>query len=120
MKTLFAMVAPILPGKNQHFKKFSNELRTTRFNEFSASRKKLKVHERAFLQTTPKGDFVIVTLEGEDPKSAFKKFGEGNDPFTKWFVKEVKDIHGFDLTNMQEGPLPELEVDSQLSSVLHN
>ena len=95
-------------------------MRTIRFNEFSESRKRLKVHERAFLQTTPKGDFVIVTLEGENPEGAFKKFGEGHDAFTKWFVKEVKEIHGVDLLNPPEMPLPELEVDSQLSTVMHN
>jgi hypothetical protein len=120
MKTLLAMAIPILPGKTQQFRKFTAELSTTYHNEFSASRKKLKVRERAFLQMTPKGDYVIVTLEGDDPKNAFKKFGQGNDPFIKWFVKEVREIHGIDLLHLPEGPLPELVIDSQLSSVLHN
>lgn len=112
MKKLFAMAVPILPGKTQQFKKFSNELKTTRFNDFAESRKKLNVHERAFLQSTPTGDYVIVTLEGEDPATAFKKFGTGTDDFSKWFIREVKDIHGIDLGKPDEGKLPELVVDS--------
>lgn len=120
MKKLFAMAAPILPGKTAQFKKFANTLRTTRYDEFAASRKRLKVHERAFLQSTPKGDFVIITLEGEDPQGAFRKFGEGNDAFTKWFVQEVKEIHGMDLNNLPKDPLPELAVDSEAAALAHN
>jgi hypothetical protein len=65
------------------------------------------------------GDFVIVTLEGDDPVSAFKNFGTGNDDFTNWFFESVNEIHGFDLRKPPEGPLPELVVDS-MESVLQN
>ena len=54
------------------------------------------------------GDFVIVTLEGDDPAGAFKKFGQGEDAFTKWFVAQVKDIHGVDVTAPLPGPMPTL------------
>ena len=120
MKTLFAIAVPIVPGKTDQFKKFTTELRTTRFNEFAESRKRLNVRERVFLQTTPMGDYCIVTLEGEDPKGAFKKFGQENDAFTKWFTKEVKEINGIDLLNLPKGPLPELEVDSQVANVFQH
>lgn len=33
----------------------------------------LPVHERTFLQETPQGDVVIVTLDGGDPMAAFGK-----------------------------------------------
>ncbi len=112
MKRLFAMAVPILPGKTAQFKKFINELKGNRYTQFAESRKRLAVQERTFYQTTPQGDFVIVTLEGNDPESAFKNFGKQNDEFTKWFVKEVKDIHGVDLTSPPPGPMPELLIDS--------
>ena len=119
MKNLFAMAVPILPGKTPQFKKFISELKNNQFNAFEESREKLKVRERTFFQTTPMGDFVVVTLEGENPQEAFKNFGKGTDAFTKWFTKEVKEIHGFDLANPPEGPLPELVIDSK-SAVLQN
>ena len=118
MEKLFAMVVPIQPGKTEQWKKFTNELKQKHFNEFVASRKKLKVHERTFLQQTPMGDMVIVTLEGPDPETAFKNFASGNDEFTRWFVNEVKEIHGMDLNNPPKGPLPKLVVDS-MAPVLH-
>ncbi|MEO8151285.1 MAG: hypothetical protein ABI723_26880 [Bacteroidia bacterium] len=119
MKNLFAMAIPILPGKTEQWKKFANELTGKYYDAFVASRKKLNVHERTFLQHSPQGDFVLVTLEGDDPQNAFKNFANGNDEFTNWFVKEVKEIHGFDLKNPPQGPLPELVIDSR-EQVMHN
>src|SRR4051812_14303038 len=113
MKKLFAIAVPILPGKTEHFKKFTDALRTTRNEEFVQSRNQLNVHERTFLQHTPMGDMIVVTLEGENPQAAFTNFAQANNEFTKWFTKEVKEIHGIDLTNPPAGSLPELIVDSK-------
>jgi hypothetical protein len=113
MKKYFAMAIPILPGKTQQFKKFTDALNGTRSSDFIKSRKKLNVRERTFFQTTPQGDFVIVTLEGNDPENAFKNFAKTDDDFTRWFTKEVKEIHGIDLSSPPKGPMPQLIVDSK-------
>jgi hypothetical protein len=112
MKKLFAMAVPVLPNQTEHMKKFANALKGERFEELKKSRIELGVRERSFLQHTPMGDFVIVTLEGENPEQAFAKFGQGQDAFTKWFMNEVKEIHGLDLTSPPDAPLPELIIDS--------
>jgi hypothetical protein len=109
---LLAVAIPIVSGKTDQWKRFIGELKGPRFADFKASRKRLGVHERTFLQKTPMGDFVLVTLEGADPASAFARFGQGTDDFTKWFLNEVKEIHGMDLTAPPPGPLPELLIDS--------
>jgi hypothetical protein len=113
MSRLFAIVVPILPGKEGDWKKWITELSTTRYNDFVNSRKKLNVHERTFLQHTPMGDMIIVTLEGDDPQGAFAKFASANDEFTKWFVEGVKNAHGIDLAQPPPGPMPELIMDSE-------
>ncbi len=118
MKTLLAIAIPILPGKTPQWKKFTNELKTTRLTEFIESRKKLNVQERTFFQSTPQGDTVIVTLEGENPREAFMRFGQSTDAFTKWFVSQVKEVHGIDLTNPPTGALPELVVDSNAKATI--
>lgn len=109
---MLAMAIPIPANQSDHWKRFIGEMKGSRFAEFKASRKKLGVHERTFLQKTPMGDFVVVTLEGADPASAFARMGQGTDEFTKWFLKEVKEIHGMDLSAAAPGPLPELVIDS--------
>lgn len=112
MTKLIAIAMPILPGKTEQWKKFTNELKERRMNDYVESRKKIGVRERAFLQHTPQGDLVIVTLEGNDPESAFKKFLQQQDEFAKWFREQVKNIHGIDLSG-ELPPVPELLIDSE-------
>ena len=113
MTKLFAMAIPVLPGKSEQWKKFSNELKTTYKKEFSESRKKLGVQERTFFQSTPMGDMIIVTLEGKDPQAAFAEFGKGTDEFTKWFIAQAKEVHGIDLAQKPTGSLPELIIETE-------
>ena len=110
---LLAISIPIPANKIDQWKRFTKELMTTRKAEFAASRKRLNVHERTFLQHTPHGDMIVVTLEGPNPHKAFAEFGAGNDAFTTWFKQQVSEIHGMDLGAPPPGPLPELIVDSQ-------
>ncbi len=110
---LLAMSIPILTGKTGQWRSFVGELRGARQRDYVASRQRLGVRERTFFQSTPQGDLVIVTLEGDDPAGAFQRFGAGDDAFTRWFVQQVKEVHGFDLTQPPPGPPPELVVDSQ-------
>lgn len=118
MKTLFAIAIPILPGKTEAVKEFAHELSTTYHDAFAESRNKMNVQERSFIQSTPMGDIVIVTLEGENPVEAFKRFAEGDDDFTRFFVSKVKELHGVDLLNPPKDALPELLVDS-MAMALH-
>jgi len=109
MSKLIAMAFPVLQGKTEQLKKFTNELKTRYKKEYNESRKSLGVYERAFLQTSPNGDTVIVTFEGENPGEALKKLGEKTDEFTKWFNAQVKEIHGIDFSQKgTQPPLPEL------------
>jgi hypothetical protein len=109
---LFAMAVPIPGGNDDKWKAFIAQLTGPRKAEFDASRKKLGVRERTFHQHTPMGDFVIVTLEGNDPEGAFTRFGQGTDAFTQWFKAQVKEVHGVDLSGPPPGPLPKQIIDS--------
>jgi hypothetical protein len=110
---LLAMAVPILPGKTEQWLQLTRELQGPRRGDFVASRSRLGIRERAFLQRSPQGDIVIVTFEGDDPAGALKRMGEANDEFTRWFVQQVKEIHALDLTQPPSGPLPEQITDSQ-------
>lgn len=100
--SLLAMVLPILPGQREHWNRFVDEINTTRRQEFVESRRRLGLHERTFLQETPMGDLVILTLEGENPLRMLDWF-RSDDPFARWMGQEVAPIHGADLSQ----PLPE-------------
>jgi hypothetical protein len=109
---LTAVAFPILPGKTQEWREFIAELNGSRREEFNESRRTAGVHERTFLQSTPMGDLVIVTLEGDDPGRAFGMMSSASDAFATWFHERVKAIHGVDLTLPMDGSPSELVVDS--------
>jgi hypothetical protein len=109
---LMAVAFPIAPGKTDEWKRFIAELNGARRAEFVASRKAIGARERTFMQPTPMGDLVVVTLEGDNPGQSFGKFVNSTDPFTLWFLEQVKEVHGIDLTQAASGPMPELVIDS--------
>ncbi len=65
-----ASAFPILPGKTELWKHFSQEMVGPRRSEHEASRKRLGVtREVAYLQQTPQGDMAVVYLEAQDMHS---------------------------------------------------
>lgn len=108
---LMAVVLPILPGKTPQWRKFIEELNGPHRQEFADSRRQAGVHERTFLQQTPMGDLVIVTLEGDDPGRSFGQLMTGTDAFSKWFGEQAMAAHG-DLPMPTTGLPSELVVDS--------
>ena len=109
---MLAVAFPILPGKTEEWHHFIGELNGARKAEFVASRARAHVREQTFLQSTPMGDLVIVSLQGEDPARAFGQMMAADDDFTRWFLAQVKAIHGVDLTHPLAGPPSTLVVDS--------
>jgi hypothetical protein len=115
---LMAVAFPILPGKTKEWRAWIDEVNGARQAEFAESRRRAGVRERTFLQPTPMGDLVIVTLEGDDPGHSFEQMMAASDGFTKWFVGKASAIHGFDLSAPLSGPPSELVVDSEAAPVL--
>ena len=104
---LMAMCMPILPGKLEMWKAKMEEIKQD--PSFAASREALGVHERTFLQQTPHGDFLILTMEGDNPAEAFGQVMANMPPDFAAFAKEV---HGLD-ASAPPPPLPTLEFDSR-------
>lgn len=114
---IMAVAFPILPGKTPEWRAWMEELNGPRHQEFADSRRRAGVHERTFLQPTPMGDLVIVTLEGNSPAHAFGVMASATDEFTKWFVERAQAVHGVDLTAPMSGSPSQLVVDSELVAV---
>ncbi len=109
---LMAIVLPILPGKTQEWRDFIKQVNGSRYEEFADSRRRAGVHERTFLQQTPMGDLVIVTLEGDDPARSFGQLLTGTDEFSKWFGEHAMAVHG-DFSSPTTGSPSELVADSE-------
>ncbi len=107
---LLSMCFPILPGKKGKWQEMINSWNTPSLKaETDKVREGAGVHERTFLQETTNGDFVIVTLEGENPAEGFgKMMAVMPDEFSEF----VLEVHGFDMKGPPP-PLPQLVYDSR-------
>lgn len=98
-----------LPGKTaEDLKTISEEFRR-RPDEYLKSRSRLGTTlERAYLQTTPMGMFVVGYVESERaPAEVFGGFAQSDLPIDQFFREQVKELHGIDLTQLPEGGPPE-------------
>jgi len=114
---LMAVAFPILPGKTAEWRTWMEELKGPRHEEFVASRQRAGVHERTFLQSTPMGDLVIVTLEGDDPERSFGEMMSATDAFTTWFLEQAQAIHGLDPSAVAAGSPSQLVVETDRVAV---
>ena len=110
---LIAVAFPIAPGQSEQWHSWIEELTGARRAEFVASRREAGVRERTFLQSTPMGELVIVTLEGDDPLASFGTMVSKDDEFTRWFVENASAAHGVDLSQPLSEALSTLVIDSE-------
>lgn len=110
---LFAAVFPVAPGQSETWHAWMDELNGARRDDFVASRRAAGVRERTFLQATPMGELVIVTLEGDDPEAAFAQMMSADDDFTRWFTAHAAEAHGVDLSQPMPPHLSTLILDTE-------
>jgi len=109
----YSFAAPIVPGKTEAWKDFAKEMGGPRRKEWAASRGKVGLTgETAWLQTTPHGDFVVVTMEGADIEKSLAAWATSTDPFDQWFSQKVKEIHG--MTSEEMAKLPHNKIHAKL------
>src|SRR4029077_10703230 len=94
---------PVLPGADAL--EIGNRF-IERPDEYAESRRRLGItFERAYLQKTPMGDFIVAYIESE------RSFGQTTAAMRasalemdRFFVQKAKEIHGVDLTTPPAGP----------------
>ncbi len=106
---LLVFAFPILPGKKQKWQEMMAEFHGPANADLKAAREAFGLHERTFLQETPRGDMVIVTHEGDDVESAFRKMV--TDPRMAKYMPLLAEVHGIDPS--APPPLPRLVFDSR-------
>jgi hypothetical protein len=109
---MMAVAFPILPGKTAEWRAFMEEINGPRRAEFLESRRRAGVRERTYLQPTPMGDLVIVTLEGDDPGRSFGQMTGAGDAFTAWFIERASAVHGVDVSAPMPGSPSEQVIDT--------
>ena len=62
--------------------------------------------ETWFLESSPKGDTLIIYFEAKDIPRMMQEFGASKHPFDAWLKGELAAITGADMSSSQAGPSP--------------
>ena len=101
--SVFAM--PLVPGGADTVRRMREEALGPRRSEYEESRRRLGIsEERAWIQSTPAGEMVLVYLEAEDPQRALQGMAESQEPYDVWFRQYIQDAHGVDISREQAPP----------------
>ena len=90
--TLFA---PLLPGKEEEWRRFVQEVVEERLPEYEHLRQRLGIrNESVWLARTKAGETVVVHLEVEDATSIEPALATSEAPFDVWLKERLLEFHG--------------------------
>lgn len=102
---------PILSGKVEAWRRFCQELSSSRLQMYLSSRRRLGItRERLVLVETSFGATAVTTLEGPDIDRSLGQIIASHLPFDIWYRERLQEMHGVNLAGyeqyIQPMPLP--------------
>ncbi len=109
-----AVASPVPADKVAAYLQFRAALDGTRRAEFEASRRRAGLREYSFAQPLPDGSYLQISVwEGDDLAASLRRMFQEHDEFARWFLTQVKEIHGIDPEQVDVAALlPQQPVDS--------
>lgn len=110
MSKMYAMVLPVLPGKLEDWKQYSQSLLRERRREYEAARIKAGIQrELIWHQATPLGDMLILLIELDGTLENFlASMANPQDDFSRDFLAQAKIFHGLDPENVKGAGINQL------------
>lgn len=95
----FVVVAlPVLPGKEEEWRRFAQELEDTHAREYEDLRDRLGVRAGSVsLARMFRGEMALIRAEVEDPEAVLGTLRASEEPFDAFFKEKVLELHGYDL-----------------------
>jgi hypothetical protein len=88
-------VAPLLPGKEEEWRRFVQEVVEERLPEYEQLRQLLGIrNESVWLARTKMGETVIAYLEVEAPEWMAPALASSEAPFDVWVKERLLEFHG--------------------------
>jgi hypothetical protein len=92
---------PLLPGKEEEWRRFVQEVIEERLSEYEQLRQHLGIrNESVWLARTNAGETVIAYLEAEAPEWVTPALTTSRDPFEVWLKERLLEFHGHDLVRV--------------------
>ena len=93
-------VAPLLPGKEEDWRRFVQEVVEEHLPEYEQLRQRLGIrNESVWLARTKVGETVIAYLEVEAPDWIAPTLATSEDPFDLWLKERLLEFHGHALVH---------------------
>jgi hypothetical protein len=93
-------VAPLLPGKEEEWRRFVQEVVEERLPEYEQLRQRLGIrNESVSLARTKMGETVIAHLEVETPEWIASALTTSEAPFDVWLKERLLEFHGHALVH---------------------
>ena len=101
------VVAPIMEGKLEAWKRWTSDLAGSKKSEFDDFNKRygLTRHD-VWLAETPAGPMAVVLHEGPGGDTMMQKIGHSENSFDKAMTKLLSEFHGMDLNSPPPYPMP--------------
>ncbi len=107
----YALAMPIRKGKTETFKKYAQELRGERREQYFDYARKVGLDlEQVWIQHTPDVDLLVIRWETDDPKKVMEYTRTSQEPFNKWFREKIL-VECLDIDLSNPPPLNEQIID---------
>lgn len=108
-KRILLIVAPILPGKAEAWRRFMQEIGGSRRQEYEASRRRLGIRvERVWISETRQRTMGIILIQTDHLESALAALAISDHPFDRWFREQLLSLQGLDLARPNPAFLADL------------
>lgn len=102
--TRIAIAGPLLPGKEEPWRRFVQEVTGSRAEEYEGMKRRLGFcNETLSLVRVPrelyKGALVFVRLEAEKPEEIVQRLEASEHPFDLWLKDRLLEFHGYSLSD---------------------
>jgi hypothetical protein len=101
--------APLLPGKEEQWRRFMQEVIEERLSDYEQLRRRLRIrNESVWLARANAGVMVIAHLEADAPEWVASALTNSTDPFDLWFKERLLEFHGRALVRVPRRTLAKL------------
>ncbi len=92
-----ALAVQVPPEHLESWRRFMQEIALTRRPEFERSRRRVGVSAESVWLIA---GIAVWWLEAEDPEGAILRLSASDQPFDRWFVRQVHDLVGLELIEL--------------------
>ena len=109
-QVLFAL--PILPDKTEAARAYLRELDGPRKPQLAACGRSVGILKETWaIQQTPRGDFFVAYMAGDNIAEAFQQLAASESEFDRWLKQQLQETTGADLNTPPPGPISEILAD---------